>query len=120
MYATVVCTAAGPWGLISTIENLMADQAGESVRDFLHFCVRKCMMCAGGMEEPVLAAGYASDMDSVYDNFQDATDALPELAAAAAGPGELPGKLLLPICPSSCGHLCIKICACGRPECRQG
>ena len=101
-----MCTAAGPWGLISTIENLMANQAEESVRDFLHFCARKCMMYGGGMEEPSLAAGYASDLDSIYDNYQDASEALPDLAAAAAGSGEIPGEGFL---PSECSLLSVPL-----------
>jgi hypothetical protein len=36
--AVVTCEAAGPWGLITTIEGIMATQAEKSVSGFLDFC----------------------------------------------------------------------------------
>jgi hypothetical protein len=60
----------------------MAEQAGESVRDFLHFCAAKCM--TAGEPDLAPAGGFASDdLDSVYEAYQDASEALlPEVAVA--------------------------------------
>ena len=40
--ATVICTASGPWGLISTIEGIMVDQSVASVGVYLSFCKTRC------------------------------------------------------------------------------
>ena len=81
MHARVTCAAAGPWGLITTIENLMAEQAAESVRDFLHFCAQRCLTHAGGGDQALVdaqpdLAGYASDLESSYELFQDAAETM--------------------------------------------
>ena len=78
--ARVTCAAAGPWGLITTIENIMAEQAADSVRDFLHYCAQRCMMHRAA-EQPLLdaqpeLAGYASDLESSYELFQDAAETM--------------------------------------------
>ena len=40
--ATVICTASGPWGLVSTIEGIMVDQSVASVGVYLKFCKTRC------------------------------------------------------------------------------
>lgn len=76
--AKVLCSAAGPWGLVSTIEGIMAQQAYASVQSFLDFCAQKCTAGAQPLPE------YASDADTV-ELFQDAAESF------LGGPGELSG-----------------------------
>lgn len=42
MAVEVTCEAAGPWGLIGTIEDAMATQAAATIQDFAKFCQRWC------------------------------------------------------------------------------
>ena len=76
VFAKVICAAAGPWGLIGTIENIMAEQAAESVRDFLHFCVQRCMTHDAEQAVDVQPdfVSYGSDLESSYELFQDALE----------------------------------------------
>lgn len=95
--AVVTCEAAGPWGLISTIEGIMAQQAEKSVTGFLAFCTARCK------GEPV--PEYASDVEFI-DEFLDAAETL-----SIASSGDLGGwyfhlsylqSCLQPLCPSEC------------------
>ncbi|EIE24777.1 hypothetical protein COCSUDRAFT_62188 [Coccomyxa subellipsoidea C-169] len=65
--AKVLCAAAGPWGLVSTIEGIMAQQAQASVQSFLEFCAQKCK------QETQQLPGYTSDAETV-EFYQDAAD----------------------------------------------
>ena len=76
--AVVTCEAAGPWGLISTIEGIMATQAEKSVAGFLDFCVARCK----GEPLPV----YAPDAE-VLEEFLDAAETLSVASSADLGSG---------------------------------
>ncbi len=65
--AKVLCAAAGPWGLVSTIEGIMAQQAQASVQSFLEFCSQKCK------QDTQQLPGYTSDAETV-EFYQDAAD----------------------------------------------
>ena len=36
--AQATCEAAGPWGMIGTIEGIMAEQAAKAIQKFLRYC----------------------------------------------------------------------------------
>lgn len=78
--AVVTCEAAGPWGLISTIESIMATQAEKSVAGFLDFCIARCK------GEPL--PQYASDTDHL-EEFLDAAETLSMASSADVGNGTL-------------------------------
>ena len=78
--ALVMCEAAGPWGLISTIEGLMAGQAEKSVSSFLSFCAARCK------GEPF--AEYASDAEFA-EEFLDAAETLSIASSGDLGGGPL-------------------------------
>ena len=78
--AVVTCEAAGPWGLISTIESIMATQAEKSVAGFLDFCIARCK------GEPL--PQYASDTDHL-EEFMDAAETLSMASSADVGNGTL-------------------------------
>ena len=84
----VICEAAGPWGLISTIEGLMASQAEKSVASFLAFCAARCK------GEPF--AEYAADAEFA-EEFLDAAETL-----SIASSGDLGGGLLHLATPYCC------------------
>jgi hypothetical protein len=75
--ATVTCEAAGPWGLVSTIEGIMAQQAEASVKSFLNFCAARC----AASPEVQLLPDYASDTDTL-DVFQDAAESLTTMTSS--------------------------------------
>ncbi|BDA49197.1 hypothetical protein COCOBI_13-3070 [Coccomyxa sp. Obi] len=88
--AKVVCAAAGPWGLVSTIEGIMAQQAEKSVQSFLEFCAERCREGAQALPD------YLSDADTV-ELFQDAAESL---LGAYPSSGDLAGldlQLLEPV-----------------------
>lgn len=76
--AVVTCEAAGPWGLISTIESIMATQAEKSVAGFLDFCTARCK------GEPL--PEYASDTEYL-EEFLDAAETLSIASSADLGGG---------------------------------
>ncbi len=79
--AVVTCEAAGPWGLVSTIESIMATQAEKSVSGFLDFCRARCK------GEPLPA--YASDTEFL-EEFLDAAETLSIASSADLGSGMFP------------------------------
>jgi len=80
--AVVTCEAAGPWGLITTIEGIMATQAEKSVSGFLAFCTARCK------GEPL--PEYARSDAEYMDEFLDAAETL-----SMASSGELGGILFI-------------------------
>ena len=76
----MMCEAAGPWGLISTIEGLMAGQAEKSVSSFLAFCTARCK------GEPF--AEYASEAEFA-EEFLDAAETLSIASSGDLGGGPL-------------------------------
>ena len=79
--AVVTCEAAGPWGLISTIESIMATQAEKSVAGFLDFCIARCK------GEPL--PEYGSDTEYL-EEFLDAAETLSIASSADLGGGMFP------------------------------
>jgi hypothetical protein len=79
--AKVLCAAGGPWGLVSTIEGIMAQQALASVQSFLNFCTEKCT------EGTQQLRGYTSDAETV-EFYQDAAETF---LGAHSLPAELAG-----------------------------
>lgn len=80
--AVVTCEAAGPWGLITTIEGIMATQAEKSVSGFLAFCTARCK------GEPL--PEYAPSDAEYMDEFLDAAETL-----SMASSGDLGGTLFV-------------------------
>lgn len=79
--AVVFCEAAGPWGLISTIEGIMATQAEKSVAGFLAFCTARCKGEA--------LSDFTLDADFMDEEFLDAAETLSIASSGDFGGGAL-------------------------------
>ena len=63
LVATVACTAAGPYGLVGTIEKFMATAAQQSLLQFLSYCadyIASIQAAQGGLEAALAAVAVAS------------------------------------------------------------
>ena len=47
------CEAAGPWGMVGTIEGIMGEQASMAVTKFLNYCSEKCAAATAGKSSQV-------------------------------------------------------------------
>ncbi len=56
MRVDISCAAAGPWGLVGTIEDAMAAQARSTIDGFLAFCVSWCADRGAGAPPKVCAS----------------------------------------------------------------
>ena len=46
LHVKACCEAAGPWGMVGTIEGIMADQATAAIKKFMDFCAIQCAEAA--------------------------------------------------------------------------
>lgn len=83
-----MCEAAGPWGLITTIEGLMAGQAEKSVSSFLVFCTARCKGEPFAEDKGEPFAEYASDVEFA-EEFLDAAETLSIASSGDLGGGPL-------------------------------
>lgn len=79
--AVVICEAAGPWGLVSTIEGIMATQAEKSLSGFLAFCTARCKGEA--------LSDYTLDAEFMDEEFLDAAETLSVASSGDFGGGVL-------------------------------
>ena len=74
--ATVICSAAGPWGMVAAIESVMASQAQLSTKEFLSFCQQWCQdHRAESLRTPRAISGWAAaKLSNDSDHLHDTSD----------------------------------------------
>lgn len=80
------CTAALPWPMGGSVEGVMAEQARQSLQQFLDFCKRTVLqrIAAGAAQQKLTAAGAAAGPRLIH--VQAAATTSPEPAAVTASP----------------------------------
>ena len=85
------CSAAGPWGLVSMIEGIMAQEASKSMTRFLEYCAHECTALRFSL--PQVPAGFGQLLcRSAWSARSTGDQCCQELVPASACHNCLPGR----------------------------